>query len=604
MKMFRLSAPLVTLSVLASQLVGIPLARAAEPDGLRIYMFSPEFGGSASKELVGVTNPTDATMSLTAVYLEYQSATGTTWSKKLDYSLKLPAKSDLVAYSTYLANTTASPEFNAGFALAGGRLRLRNSLTNQIYDQVDWGTAVSASGVKHVSFFDGQKVAVEQSRTACAQDSSAQSTFVASTYPLMILECSVPQAAPAAVTVPAVELAPAPVPVQAPSAAPVVTDEVTIPTASPVLVPVPEIVLAPTVVAPLVESPTPQPVQPVNEPVVVAPSTVTAAEQAVTAEPQTVNPEPVLVASPSPVQNLVVEQAQVVTPSPAPVASLSMITLSELYPNPGAGELDSRDEFVEFYNSNNVPVKMTGYSLVVGSKTLDVSGVTVPAAGYAVVRSADTALSLSNAGNTVTLKNILTSEVSSATYPAAEPGLSWVYANGVWSWSTTVTPASVNERTDVVQGSGAQVLGQATAVGAVATKALIAKVTSTLKPKAVAVKAALVPKATAASSAKSVASVVPKAAAVTKAATTPKAPVTPKLSAAETKAAAKLADTKKKTYEEVTVPTAKKSGYYWVVVGLIGVLGYAIWEYRYEIRNYYQKFRGNRKTSSQPSLEF
>jgi hypothetical protein len=579
MKWLKLKVPKIqkSLSIVLAMVVHSAClwtgqASANSNEVLRIFMLSPEVGGAAGNEIVGIVNPTDHVVSLSAVVLEYQSATGTSWSKKLTLVGELNAGSDLTLASSAMPVAAGRPTFTAGFALAGGRVRLRDSAISLVYDQIGWGTA-SLDAYRHVNGFDGQKVGLETSRTICGTDHLVASEFKNVSYPVLPLNC--PVVAQQVVPEPVVETLPvdiAPVVVQ-----PEVLAQASEPSA-PVVISQPVIESLPSAIAPAVD-PTPaqsEVVTPSESVDVVAVETVEIHTTPVTSDPITVD-----------LQSLpIVLTSETSAPIPADAPVVQPVVLNEIYPNPGAGELDSQDEFVEFYNPNDIVISMKDYELVVGSKSVDISAITVPANGYSVVKSADTALSLSNAGSTIKLTNSSTKTVDNTTYASADPGLSYSHVDNEWRWSTTVTPASVNEFTN----SAAQILG-VTKVASV-TKSDSKVVT----PKVVASK----PSTTKSTSVVSAA----KASTKTSVAGSTTKTSSQKSSDSNTKSAAKQASTKPTSYEDVKVPVAAKSGYYWLVVGLIGLVGYAIWEYRYEIRNYYQKLRGNRSIRPQASPEF
>jgi hypothetical protein len=134
---------------------------------------------------------------------------------------------------------------------------------------------------------------------------------------------------------------------------------------------------------------------------------------------------------------------------PADDIGLAAPQLSEILPNPAAPQTDANDEFVELYNSNNKPFDLSGFIIQVGINTTHKytfpDGTMLQPQQFGVYYSSDTGLSLSNTTGQVELLdpsgNVLE---QSDIYSTAKDGYAWVYADGLWQWTTTSTPGAKN----------------------------------------------------------------------------------------------------------------------------------------------------------------
>jgi hypothetical protein len=123
--------------------------------------------------------------------------------------------------------------------------------------------------------------------------------------------------------------------------------------------------------------------------------------------------------------------------------------LNELLPNPAGTGNDDTDEFIEIYNPNSTGFDLTGFSLQVGTvsqHTYHFSGGTLlPPKSFTAFYSADTGLSLSNAGGQAKLLDPFSNTISFAdVYTTAKDGQSWSLAKGKWYWTSSVTPGAAN----------------------------------------------------------------------------------------------------------------------------------------------------------------
>jgi hypothetical protein len=165
------------------------------------------------------------------------------------------------------------------------------------------------------------------------------------------------------------------------------------------------------------------------------------------------------------------------------------------------------------------------------------------------IYSSETKLPLSNTGSKVQLFDPAGSAIGSVvTYAAAKSGQVWILApDGTWQWSTTQTPDAVNILTLPIVVIKAPAVSKAPFVAK-------PKVSATPKTKV----------------AKPTKSTVPKAKLA-------KAPKSAKSSA------------------PVTAAFHKTSGHTLILILLGLTICYVIYEFRYDLRHYYHRFRGHTK---------
>lgn len=222
------------------------------------------------------------------------------------------------------------------------------------------------------------------------------------------------------------------------------------------------------------------------------------------------------------------------------------VEITELLINPASPLTDAEDEFIELFNPNQAEVNLSGYQLKGGTDFKDsyTFGQTLIKPGeYLSFRSTQTSLGLTNTGGAVRLfdpdGNLLD---ETATYSEAADGLVWAKFQDVWQWSSVSTPGAPNI------------------------------ISSPLDPAAVAAKAKALAKIK-----KPTSKAAPKAKVAKAKKTTIKKP----------KAA------KKKTGPKVVqVAGAQLRPATWLIIGLVLLtIGYAIYEFRHDIRNLYFRFR-------------
>jgi Lamin Tail Domain len=156
-------------------------------------------------------------------------------------------------------------------------------------------------------------------------------------------------------------------------------------------------------------------------------------------------------------------------------------TITEVFPDPASPQLDSADEFIELYNPYDESLDLTGYVLKTGSTwsyKYTIDGVVIEPHGYSALTSAQTHLTLSNAGSGVRLFDPSGTLVAEApSYGKAKTGFSWALGDaGQWVWTTQTTPGVSNIMSAPVEDP-------ASAASKAAKKS-----TSTAKPKTTAAK--------------------------------------------------------------------------------------------------------------------
>jgi len=171
-------------------------------------------------------------------------------------------------------------------------------------------------------------------------------------------------------------------------------------------------------------------------------------------EPDVVTPIPSVVEEVSPQSEdeaqdePAVEQEPVVEPLAQelveePLSYSGLLQLSELLPNPSGKDTD--EEFVELLNIGGRVVSLDGWALRDASgKTFRLSG-DMPPGAFLSFFAADTSLpSLNNAGDVIELLDPLGARQDGISYSKALEGLSLVFVDGVWQWSSVATPNKKN----------------------------------------------------------------------------------------------------------------------------------------------------------------
>lgn len=216
------------------------------------------------------------------------------------------------------------------------------------------------------------------------------------------------------------------------------------------------------------------------------------------------------------------------------------VELTELLPDPASPLTDASDEYIEIFNPNASDVNLAGYVLKVGhdlASSYVIKAVTIPAGGHFILKSATSKLALSNSGSSVALYTPDGSQLGATiTYPKAQTGAAWARFSDGWNWTATPTPGATNDYSDV-DIAAAKAVASAKATKSAKAKAAAAK-------KGVKVKAAAKPKI-------------------------------------------------KNTSTKPLLAGATTAGGRWLLFVLAALtIGYIIYEFRYDLRNYYYKIRG------------
>jgi hypothetical protein len=220
------------------------------------------------------------------------------------------------------------------------------------------------------------------------------------------------------------------------------------------------------------------------------------------------------------------------------------LEITELLPNPASPLTDADDEFIEIFNPNDVAVDYGGYKLKGGSDfhtSYTLPAGTLGPGKYTAFTSDKTHIGMTNSGGAVQLLDpdgALIDQTSA--YDTAADGQSWAKVGDIWEWSLQPTPGSEN------------VIMAPISPAAVAAAKAAAK---TAKPKTITTK----------STAKK---------------------------AAKPKASSKAKAAAKKKSGPVQVAAAQLRPVTWLIIVLtLLTIGYAIYEFRYDIQNYYYKLR-------------
>lgn len=139
-------------------------------------------------------------------------------------------------------------------------------------------------------------------------------------------------------------------------------------------------------------------------------------------------------------------------------AGLAAPQLSEILPNPAPPKTDANDEYIELYNPNDQVFDLSNFKLQTGSSSyVFPEGLTsIEPKGFKAFYSSATNLSLPNGGGFVKLISpggeLL---AASDEYAGAQDDTAWVFANGLWQWTTVPTPDARN----ITTAGSASVLG-------------------------------------------------------------------------------------------------------------------------------------------------
>jgi hypothetical protein len=150
--------------------------------------------------------------------------------------------------------------------------------------------------------------------------------------------------------------------------------------------------------------------------------------------------------------------AEATATMPAADIGLPAPQISEVLPNPASPQTDSDDEFIELYNPGDKDFDLSGFILQTGTTTLHKytipDGTKITPKQFLAFFSADTGISLGNSSGQAALLDPGGSVLSQTDeYGTAKDGYSWVNADGLWQWTTTPTPNSINKITSPAEKS-------------------------------------------------------------------------------------------------------------------------------------------------------
>jgi hypothetical protein len=236
------------------------------------------------------------------------------------------------------------------------------------------------------------------------------------------------------------------------------------------------------------------------------------------------------------------------TPSTGPGGAYPELELNELLPDPAAPLTDAKDEYVELFNPNSQPVNVSGYVVKTGanlSAKHTLTGALIAAGGYMALKSADTKIALANAGSSIALFDPAGKQLGTTiTFGKATTGAAWARIGDTWAWTSKPTPGAANVLADL---PAATVAGKSTKSISTAKTAKAAKV---------------------------------------------------KTPASSSKSKAKAVATKQAPAANAVATAPSGSWLLFVLAGL--TLAYVIYEFRYDLLNFYKRLRRHSRSSGAP----
>lgn len=172
-------------------------------------------------------------------------------------------------------------------------------------------------------------------------------------------------------------------------------------------------------------------------------------------------PDTLTTSNTSPPSILLSESNESNSLSNIPAADIGLIApqLSEIVPNPAAPKTDANDEYIELYNPNDKPFDLSGFKLRADTSTYTFTdgSPSLQPNEFRAYYSSQTSLGLSNSSGDVKFLSPNDELLAqSDTYTDAKDDYGWILADGLWQWTSTVTP---NARNIVMSTNAGSVLG-------------------------------------------------------------------------------------------------------------------------------------------------
>lgn len=157
---------------------------------------------------------------------------------------------------------------------------------------------------------------------------------------------------------------------------------------------------------------------------------------------------PKAVASPSKPTSIQPKTTKPITIAVTKSENYSGLVISELMPNPKKPLLDSKDEYVELYNSSNRTIRLAGLKLLSGQKlnhSYSFKSGTIGPGKYKAIYVTESKLTLTNSGGKVELHTSDGKKLGlTISYDKAKDGLSYSWNGSIWQWTDTPTPGLAN----------------------------------------------------------------------------------------------------------------------------------------------------------------
>ncbi len=128
-------------------------------------------------------------------------------------------------------------------------------------------------------------------------------------------------------------------------------------------------------------------------------------------------------------------------PNPDPEPTVYQLKISELYPAPNPGQT----EFIEIYNGSEVSVNLSGYKIVIGSRSQTLPDVLVESRSFYAFTANDLKLPLANGGKLVQLQTQDGELIDEVTYPKARNNQSYSWFEDSYLWTQAITPGAENQ---------------------------------------------------------------------------------------------------------------------------------------------------------------